>query len=56
MEELNTVLRLRPSYLDAIRLKERIIAEEEGQEALDELERRMMDTVDSREAPNWRRR
>ena len=56
IEELDVALRLRPSYLEAIRLKERITAEEEGQEALDELERRMMDTIDSQEAPNWRRK
>jgi type IV pilus assembly protein PilQ len=56
MEELEAALRLRPSYLEAIRLKERITAEEDGQEALDKLERTMADTIDSQEAPNWRRR
>ena len=56
MEELNAALKLRPSYLEAIRLKERIIADVEGQEALQNLERQMLGNIDRQDAPKWLRR
>lgn len=56
MEEVESALRLRPTYLEAIRLKERIIAEKEGREALDRLERKMVENLNREEAPKWMRR
>jgi type IV pilus assembly protein PilQ len=55
MKELQTVLKLRPSYLEAIRLKERIIAET-NPEKVEKLERIMLEEVDRNEAPKWLRR
>jgi type IV pilus assembly protein PilQ len=55
MKELHTVLKLRPSYLEAIRLKERIIAETSPDE-LEKSERIMLEAVDQNEAPKWLRR
>lgn len=55
MRELRYVLELRPSYLEAIRLKERIIVETNPDER-ERLERVMLDTVDQKEASNWQRR
>jgi len=55
MRNLMIVLELRPAYLEAIRLRERIIAETSPDE-VDKLERIMMDDVDRLEAPNWLRR
>jgi type IV pilus assembly protein PilQ len=54
MKELKMALELRPSYLEAIRLKERIIAETNPEE-LKTLERIEMEKVDQEEAPNWQR-
>jgi type IV pilus assembly protein PilQ len=56
MEEVRSALELRPTYLEAIRLKERIIAERDGREALQRLERKMSERMDRQEAPNWLRR
>ncbi|MEJ2704422.1 MAG: secretin N-terminal domain-containing protein [Sedimentisphaerales bacterium] len=56
MTEVKSALNLRPTYLEALRLKERIIAETEGREALDRLERKMSENQDDQEAPNWHRR
>ena len=56
MEEVESALELRPTYIEAIRLKERIIAEQDGREALKRLERRMSENIDRQEAPNWLRR
>ncbi len=56
MEEVESSLKLRPSYLEAIRLKERIIADKDGSDAMDRLQRKMLEDADSREAPKWLRR
>ncbi|OHB77074.1 MAG: hypothetical protein A2Z25_20025 [Planctomycetes bacterium RBG_16_55_9] len=56
MEEVQSALELRPTYLEAIRLRERIVAERDGREALDKLERKMSEKADSQEAPSWLRR
>jgi len=56
MEEVESALELRPTYLEAIRLKERIIAERDGREALKRLERKMSEKIDHQEAPSWLRR
>lgn len=53
--ELNTVLELRPNYLEALRLKERIIHETAPDEAA-RMERIMLEIIEREEAPNWRRR
>jgi len=55
MKELCAALRLRPTYLEAIRLKERILAESSPDE-VEKLERIMLEDVDQKEAPKWRRR
>jgi type IV pilus assembly protein PilQ len=55
MRELIVVLELRPTYLEAIRLKERIIAETSPEE-VDEMERTMLEAIERQEASNWRRR
>jgi type IV pilus assembly protein PilQ len=55
MKQLSVALNLRPTYLEAIRLKERIIAESSPEE-VQKLERIMLQAVDQEEAPNWRRR
>jgi type IV pilus assembly protein PilQ len=54
MKELGMALELRPSYLEAIRLKERIIAETNPEE-LKTLKRVELEKVDQEEAPNWQR-
>lgn len=56
MEEVESALELRPTYLEAIRLKERIIAERDGREALKRLERKMSEKMNRQEAPVWLRR
>lgn len=56
MTEVVYALDLRPTYLEAIRLKERIIAERDGREALEKLERKMNEKQDHQEAPRWLRR
>jgi type IV pilus assembly protein PilQ len=55
MQQLVVALKIRPSYLEAIRLKERIIAET-SPEDVDEIERIMLDIIDRQEAPKWQRR
>lgn len=55
MKQLCVALNLRPTYLEAIRLKERIIAAASPEEA-QELERVMLDAVDQSEAPKWQRK
>jgi type IV pilus assembly protein PilQ len=55
-EEIDAALRLRPGYLEAIRLKERIITEFDGKEALERLERKMLEDIDNENAPGWIRR
>jgi len=55
MKELGIALWLRPTFLEAIRLKERILAETSPDEA-QKLERIVLETVDRQAAPNWRSR
>ncbi|MFZ2149345.1 MAG: secretin N-terminal domain-containing protein [Sedimentisphaerales bacterium] len=55
MKELEYVLELRPSYLEAIRLKEKIIAEMTPDE-VDMIERIMLDKVEREESDKWQRR
>jgi hypothetical protein len=55
MKELGIALWLRPTFLEAIRLKERIIAETSPDEA-EKLERIVLETVDRQAAPKWRSR
>jgi type IV pilus assembly protein PilQ len=56
LEEVEKALEIRPGYLEAIRLRERIIAELDGREALERLERKMLENIDEQEAPMWIRR
>jgi len=55
MENLRLALRVRPAYLEAIRLKERILRETSPEEAA-KLDRIILEDVDRREAPMWLRR
>ncbi len=55
MKELAFVLELRPSYLEAIRLKERIIAETTPDE-VDMIERIMLNNVEREDSDKWQRR
>jgi len=55
MKELEYVLELRPSYLEAIRLKEKIIAETNPDE-LDNIERIMLGDVEREDSDKWQRR
>ncbi len=55
MEALNYVLELRPSYLEAIRLKERIIAETRPDE-LDSMERILLGDIEREDSYKWQRR
>lgn len=55
MKQLKIALQLRPAYLEAIRLKERIIAELRPDE-VEKLERNMLEDIDSEEASKWQRK
>ncbi len=55
MKELEYVLELRPSYLEAIRLKERIIAETNPDE-LDMIERILLGDIEREDSDKWQRR
>jgi hypothetical protein len=55
MTELNVALTLRPTYLEAIRLKERIIGQMDPDE-VKKMERNMLESIDREEAPNWMRK
>jgi len=55
MEQVTNALNLRPTYLEAIRLKERIIAEATPEE-VQQLERIMLQDADQKEAPKWLRK
>jgi type II secretory pathway component GspD/PulD (secretin) len=55
MKELGIALWLRPTFLEAIRLKERIIAETSPDE-VQKLERIVLETVDRQAASKWRTR
>jgi len=54
MKYLNSALYLRPAYLEAIRLKERIISETNPEE-VDKLERVMLESIEKQEAGKWSR-
>ncbi len=53
--ELDAALALRPAYLEALRLKERIVGEVSPDE-VGRIERIMLDVIEKEEAPNWRKR
>ncbi|GAG36190.1 unnamed protein product, partial [marine sediment metagenome] len=55
MKALDMALRLRPSYLEAIRLRERILEETDPDEAK-KLERIVLGDIDEEEASMWMRR
>jgi len=55
MKELTFVLEVRPTYLEAIRLKEKIIAETTPDE-VDMIERIMLDNVEREDSNKWQRR
>jgi type IV pilus assembly protein PilQ len=55
MRQLNMALNLRPTYLEAIRLKERIISESSPEEA-EKLERIMLEDIDRENAGKWLRK
>jgi type IV pilus assembly protein PilQ len=55
IKELNSALSLRPTYLEAIRLKERIISESSPEEA-EKLERIMLETIESEDTAKWLRK
>jgi hypothetical protein len=55
MKNLDYVLELRPSYLEAIRLKERIIAETRPDE-LDSMERILLGEIEREDSDKWQRR
>ncbi len=54
-KELDIALTLRPTYLEALRLKERILAQTNPDEAK-KMERVILEALDREEAPNWQRR
>jgi len=55
LNELRTVLELYPTYLEAMRLKERIISETEPDGAA-KIERNILKAIERQEADKWRRR
>jgi type IV pilus assembly protein PilQ len=55
LSELDNALDLRPTYLEALRLKERIISEVSPDDAA-RIERIMLGVIEREEALNWRRR
>lgn len=55
MRELDVALTLRPAYLEAIRLKERIIGETDP-DAAAKIERKVIDSVEQEDLEKWLRR
>ena len=53
--EINKALHFRPNYLEATRLKERIICDITDCDTA-QMDRILLESVDKQEAPNWRRR
>jgi len=53
--QLSIALKLRPTYIEALRLKERIIAETDPEDG-GKLERVMLEVIDRQEASKWLRR
>ena len=52
--DVNFALMMRPTYLEALRLRERIIAETDPEE-LKRMDSVVIEKLDEQEAPNWRR-
>ena len=52
LRELNWTLNLRPTYLEALRLRERIVREGAGQNA-EVMERVMLHTIEREESQMW---
>ncbi len=50
--EVDKALHVRESYLEALRLKEKIISETEGSAGITRI---LLDTMEQQQAPNWRR-
>ncbi len=55
LREVETALKLRPTYLEAIRLKERIIGETDPNSAA-MFERNVLDTIEREDSEKWMRR
>ncbi len=55
LNELNWALMVRPTYLEALRLKERIICET-APDSLQTMERVMLEVIEKEESRNWLRR
>ncbi len=55
MKQLKIAITLRPAYLEAIRLKEKILAETSPEE-VEKLERIMLENLDNEQAPKWNRK
>jgi type IV pilus assembly protein PilQ len=55
MKKLKVALMLRPTYLEAIRLKEKILAEVDPEKA-QKLQRIIQETMEYKDAPNWQRK
>jgi type II secretory pathway component GspD/PulD (secretin) len=55
LDKVNSVLELRPTYLEAMRLKERIV-HETGPDDVATIERIMLDVIEREEANKWLRR
>jgi len=55
LDKVSSVLELRPTYLEAIRLKERIISEAAPDDVAT-IERIMLDVIEREEANKWLRR
>ena len=55
MKKLKVALTLRPTYLEAIRLKEKIIAEASPAEA-EKMNRIIQETIESKDTAKWRRK
>jgi type IV pilus assembly protein PilQ len=55
MKHLNTALALRPSYLEALRLKDRIIKEKNPEE-FNNMEDNSVEKVENMDAPKWSRK
>jgi len=55
LREVKTALALRPTYLEAIRLKERIISETDPNGAA-MFERNVLDTIEREDSEKWMRR
>jgi len=55
IKKLKVALMLRPTYLEAIRLKEKILAEVDPEKA-QMLQRIIQDTMEYKDAPNWQRK